>query len=261
LSVSDIIIARRAPAIAVVTINRPARRNACNLAAWRDLAAGFAALGRDPEVRLVVLTGAAGHFCAGADISEFSSRRADSEAGARYEEVVEACYAAIEALPQPSVAAIEGACVGGGCALAMCCDFRIADDGARFGIPAAKLGAVYTAYECNLLISLVGLVEAKRILYSGDLVDAAKAARIGLIDEAGKGDVIERAIAFAGGMTANAPLSIAGAKLTLQAIARGELERHAAAIDAIMARAFDSEDYKEGARAFMEKRRPRFAGR
>lgn len=258
---SDIIIARRETGVAVVTINRPARRNACNLAAWRDLAAGFAALGRDREVRLVVLTGAAGHFCAGADISEFASLRADSAGGARYEEAVEACYAAIEALPQPSIAAIEGACVGGGCALAMCCDFRIADTGARFGIPAAKLGAVYTAYECKLLISLVGLVQAKRILYSGDLVDAATAARIGLVDEVGKGEVIERAMAFAGGMAANAPLSIAGAKLTLQAIARGEMEAHAGAIDALIARAFDSDDYKEGARAFMEKRRPSFVGR
>jgi enoyl-CoA hydratase/carnithine racemase len=259
--VSDVLIAKRTATIATVTINRPARRNACDLAAWRDLAAAFAELGRDPTVRLVILTGAAGHFCAGADISEFSTTRADSAAGGAYERIVEDCYDAITALPQPSIAAVSGACVGGGCALAMCCDFRIARTDARFGIPAAKLGAVYTIRECNLLMSLVGLAHAKRILYGGGLMDASEAARIGLIDERVDGDPIAAAVAFADTMIANAPLSIAGAKLILQAIAQDTLERSTPAIHAMIDRAFDSEDSKEGGRAFLEKRRPSFQGR
>ncbi|MEJ0070723.1 MAG: enoyl-CoA hydratase-related protein [Pseudomonadota bacterium] len=244
-----------------MTIDRPARRNACNLAAWRDLAAAFTELGRDRTVRLVILTGAAGHFCAGADISEFSATRADSASGAAYEHVIDECYDAIAALPQPSIAAIGGSCVGGGCALAMSCDFRVARDDARFGIPAAKLGAVYTIRECNLLFSLVGIANAKRILYSGSLMDAAAAARIGLVDECVAGDPIEAAIAFADAMIGNAPLSIEGAKLVLQSIAQGTVEQHEPAIQKLIDRAFDSEDSKEGGRAFLEKRRPRFSGR
>jgi enoyl-CoA hydratase/carnithine racemase len=259
--VSEILVARPTPPIAVVTISCPARRNACDLAAWRDLATAFTALGRDPTVRLVILTGAAGHFCAGADISEFAATRADSAAGNAYEHVVEACYDAIAALPQPSIAAISGACVGGGCALAMSCDFRVARADARFGIPAAKLGAVYTIRECNLLISLVGLAHAKRILYGGALMDAAVAARIGLVDQRVDGDPVDAAITFADAMIGNAPLSIAGAKLVLQASARGTLEHDAPAIQALIDRAFDSDDYKEGGRAFLEKRRPNFSGR
>ena len=221
----------------------------------------FAELARAREVRLVILTGAAGHFSAGADISEFSHSRADEESGAAYERQVEACYAAIQALPQPSIAAIHGYCVGGGCALAMACDFRVALADARLGIPAAKLGTIYSVRECQLLLSLVGLANAKRILFAGDLVDAAEAARMGLVDKVVEGEVVEAALAFAGSMVGNAPLSIAGAKLTLDALARGEVERNAAKIEALVRRAFESADYKEGAKAFMDKRRPHFVGR
>jgi enoyl-CoA hydratase/carnithine racemase len=258
--VSEILLEKRTPSIAIVTIDRPARRNACDLAAWRDLARTFIMLSEDREVRLVILTGAAGHFCAGADISEFSTARADSASGARYEEEIEACYAAIESLRQPSVAAIEGYCVGGGCALAMCCDFRIARKGARFGIPAAKLSVIYGIHECRLLLSLVGLSNAKRILFKGELVDAAEAARMGLVNEEVAGDPIEAAIDFAGGMIDKAPLSIAGAKLILGSLARGDIERKAPEIDELMRVALESRDYREGQKAFAEKRRPKFVG-
>jgi enoyl-CoA hydratase/carnithine racemase len=258
--VSDIALERRTSSIAIVTINRPARRNACNLAAWRDLAKSFNTLSDDREVRLVILTGAGGHFCAGADISEFSTARADSVSGTRYEEEIEACYTAIERLRQPSIAAIEGSCVGGGCALAMCCDFRIARRGARFGIPAAKLSVIYGIHECRLLLPLVGLSNAKRILFKGELVDTAEAARIGLVDKEAVDDPIEAAIAFAGGMVDNAPLSIAGAKLILGSLARGEIERNTAEIEELMRVALESSDYREGTKAFAEKRRPKFIG-
>jgi enoyl-CoA hydratase/carnithine racemase len=150
--------------------------------------------------------------------------------------------------------------VGGGCALAMCCDFRIARKGARFGIPAAKLSVIYGIHECQLLLSLVGLPNAKRILFKGELMEAAEAARMGLVDEEVASDPIEAAIAFAGAMIDNAPLSIAGAKLILGSLARGEIERNTRAIDELMRVAIESRDYREGTKAFAEKRKPKFIG-
>jgi enoyl-CoA hydratase/carnithine racemase len=246
--------------VAIVTINRPARRNALHLEAWRDLAAGFRALAAAKEPRLVVLTGAGGHFCAGADISEFARVRTDSTGGNAYDREVEAAHAAIRALPQPSIAAVAGSCVGGGCALALSCDFRIMDRGARFGIPAARLGTIYSIEECRLLVTTVGLAAAKRVLLSGELLDAGTAREIGFADRVVDGDVVASAIAFAEPMLANAPLAIAGAKEILEALARGEVERRRPRLEALIREALDSADYREGAAAFLEKRRPRFTG-
>jgi len=259
--VSDIYLSRPAPAVAVVTIDRPARRNALDLRAWRDLAADFRALAQMRDVRLVVLTGAAGHFCAGADISEFSRVRADSASGADYEREVAAAYAAIRALPQPSIAAVAGSCAGGGCAIALCCDFRVLHRDARFGIPATKLGTIYTIGECRLLFSIVGLANAKRILYGGDLLDAGAAREMGFADKVVEGDVVDSAIAFGSGIMANAPLAIAGTKRILQALADGDVEHRTAEIEALIRGALDSADYREGAAAFLEKRLANFTGR
>ncbi len=258
---SEIVVSRPRPAVAIVTISRPARRNACDRAAWRDLASNFRALGREKELRLVILTGAGGHFCAGADISEFPRLRADSASGAAYEREVEAAYEALRALPQPAVAAIAGFCVGGGCALALGCDFRVLHSGARFGIPAARLGTMYSIAECRLLLEVVGLAHAKRILYGGELFDAAAALRMGFGDAVVEGDVVEQAMAFANAIIANAPLTIRGSKAVLQALADGEAEDRRNELEALIRQALDSEDYREGAAAFLEKRPPIFKGR
>jgi len=259
--VSDISVDRLAAGVAVVTIDRPARRNALNLAAWRDLAATFHALAAARDVRLVVLTGAGGHFCAGADISEFATVRADSAGGTEYDREVGACYAAIRALPQPSISAVAGSCVGGGCAIALCCDFRVLHRAARFGIPATKLGTIYTVAECRLLYSIVGLANAKRILYGGELFDVIAARDMRFADAVVNDDVVTGAIAFGEQMAANAPLAVAGAKRILHHIAAGDIERHQPEIEALIRQALDSEDYREGAAAFLEKRPPNFTGR
>ena len=258
---SDILVRTEPDLVAVVTLNRPARRNAVSLAMWRELQLVFRQLSDERDVRLVVLTGAGGHFCAGADISEFAAVRGDAAAGRAYEEAVDGCYEALSALGKPTVAAISGSCVGGGCALAMACDFRIADGTARFGIPAARLGVIYSVRECRMLLSLVGLAGAKRILFGGEIVGIEEAMRLGLVDGMAEGDVMRAAVDFAGSMRENAPLSIAGAKLILNALACDDLEAKAGAIEALMDRALESEDSKEGPRAFMEKRRPAFTGR
>lgn len=257
----EIIVTRPTPAIAIVTIDRPARRNACNLAAWQGLARSFRELAAEREVRLVILTGAAGHFCAGADISEFATLRADSAGGAAYEREVEAAYRAIQQLPQPSIAAIEGSCVGGGCALALCCDFRVARRNLRFGIPAAKLGTVYTIEECRLLLSVVGIANAKRILFGGELFDAAAAGEMGFADAVVEGDPVAAATHFGEAMAANAPLAVAGIKRILQELAYGDVESRKSEIAALIRTALDSEDYREGAAAFLEKRKADFTGR
>ena len=237
---SDVSLSRPEPAVAVVTIDRPARRNALDLRAWRDVA---------------------GHFCAGADISEFARVRADSAGGAAYEREVAACYEAIRALPQPSVAAIEGACVGGGVAIALCCDFRVMRRGARFGIPATRLGTIYTIEECRFLYRIVGLANAKRILYGSELFDAASACEMGFADAVVDGDAVAAALAFSRPMMANAPLAIAGIKMILQGLATGDVEARRGDIATLIRIALDSEDYREGARAFLEKRPARFLGR
>ena len=258
---SEIAVSRPSPSVAVVTIDRPARRNALNLQAWRDIAAAFRALAADRDVRLAVLTGAGGHFCAGADISEFALVRADSAGGAVYEREVAACYAAIRALPQPSIAAIQGSCVGGGVAIALSCDFRVMHRAARFGIPATKLGTIYTIEECRLLFSVVGLANAKRILYGGELFDVVAARDMKFADVIAREDPIETALVFAGQMMANAPLAIAGTKRILEGLAAGDIERRRPEIEEAIAQALDSDDYREGARAFLEKRLPHVTGR
>lgn len=258
---SDISLSRPERGVALVTIDRPRRRNALNLAAWRDLATQFRALAERPDIRLILLSGAAGHFCAGADISEFAEARADSDSGARYEREIADCYAAIRAAPQPTIAAIEGSCVGGGCAIALCCDFRVMHRAARFGIPATKLGTIYSVAECRFLYEVVGLANAKRILYSSDLFDVAAALHMGFADVVAKEGAVDMAIEFARPIVQNAPLALAGTKLILESLAAADVDGRRQEIDTLIGAALDSEDYREGARAFLEKRPPRFTGR
>jgi len=257
----DILVHRAAPAVAVVTLNRPRRRNACTLAMWRELSRLFAEVGRDDGVRAVILTGNGGTFCAGADVSEFDAVRGDAGAGIVYEAAVDACYQALLDLPKPTIAAIAGFCIGGGFGLAQVCDFRVAERGAEFGIPAARLGIVYGRRECQWLLALVGLARAKEILFTGARFGAERAARIGFVDRIVERDPLAAAQAFATEMGDSAPLSVAGGKLTLNALAAGDADAQQEGIDALFRAAMDSEDYREGIRAFADKRTPLFRGR
>ena len=140
---SDILIDRSRDKVAVVTINRPRRKNACDLAAWTDMLNAFVNLSKDSSVRLAVLTGAGNDYCAGDDIIAFRAIKENPVAADAQRRRIQECYAALQDAPFPVVAAIRGVCVGGGCSLAMCCDFRVADATARVGVPVAKLGLVY----------------------------------------------------------------------------------------------------------------------
>jgi enoyl-CoA hydratase/carnithine racemase len=254
------ILVERGDNIVTVTLNRPARRNALTFDLWQELAALFRSFADDQAVRAVILTGA-GTFCAGADISEFPRIRRNAAEGKIYDRAVDQCSEAIMELPKPTIAAISGFCVGGGCALALACDFRIAEADAQLGIPAARLGIVYTIRDTRNLLYAVGLANAKRILYSGELLSAAEARRIGLVQEVVAAPVLAAAKDFAAPFTRNAPLSIAGSKLLLRGLASGDGAVDWPAVDEAVGRALDSEDYRNAVAAFNDKREPVFKGR
>lgn len=243
---------------AIVTLNRPASRNSVTFSMWREVGDIFARLNEDPTVRVVLLTGAGDDFSAGADIGEFSETRDDKAQSAAYEEAVDYGCTQIANVRKPVIAVTKGYCLGGGAHLAMSCDFRFAHPKAIFGIPAAKLSIVYGVQATRKLAALVGLTEAKHILYSAERFDAQKALSIGFVDRIDN-DPMKAAIDYARSLALGAPLTIAGAKYILNSCALGlfdvgEAER---LIDA----ASDSHDYREGRAAFAEKRTPAFTGK
>ncbi len=260
MSDSGILLELEPSGVALVTLSNPAKRNALSQHMWRRLKEVFTDLAARREVRAVVLTGAEGHFCAGADISEFPEVRNTAEKGARYEREIDETTLAIMEIPKPTIASISGYCLGGGCALAMACDFRIADGSARFGIPAAKLGTLYNLVDLGNLHALVGISNAKRIMYTGEQFDAAEAKRIGFVDDVSEAPLAEAVRAFTAQLVENAPLSISGSKLSLNAIYRAEVEGKMREIEAAMASSLESADYHEGVKAFIEKRKPVFQG-
>lgn len=247
--------------IAVVTLNRPEKRNAISLAVWPRLGEVFRDLAERAEVRVVILTGAGGNFSAGADISEFATTRNDAVQAASYGVSAGDTSHLIRDYPKPVIAAVHGYGVGGGCGLALNCDFRVGDRTTKMGIPAARLGIVYGAEACRSLVQQVGPSNAKRILFSGKIFGAEDALRFGLLDQIAEDTALDGARALALEFVENAPLSIRGAKYIVNAVTRGEDQDQGDEIRLLVDQAFNSEDYREGQRAFREKRRPQFQGR
>jgi enoyl-CoA hydratase/carnithine racemase len=255
----DILLTRQ-DRVAVVSLNRPAVRNAVTLNMWRELASMFSSLAGDDDVHAIVLTGAGTDFCVGADVSEFDRIRENRDQSAAYEVSVDACSAAIADVAKPVIAAISGYCLGGGCHLALACDFRFADQTAKLGIPSAKLSIIYGVKSVQRLLAIAGLANAKRMLYSGERYEAPRAQAMGLVDEI-RDDAMAAALGFAATLAGNAPLSIAGAKFMLNGLSMGDGALDVAAAQRMIDDAADSEDFREGRLAFAEKRPPRFRGR
>jgi enoyl-CoA hydratase len=254
--------AHREGPVLTITAANPARLNAYTAAMWRALPDVVAAAEANPAVRVVVLRGAGeAAFSAGADISEFDTART-GDAAAAYDELNNAAFAALTGCRKPTIAMIHGHCLGGGLALALSCDLRLADDAARFAIPAAKLGLAYKAPWIAAVLRAVPPAFAKEILFTGRRLTAAEATSMGLVNRVvAKAQLGPEVAALAAEIAGNAPLSIAAAKETIDT-----LTRPAAALDtprfAELARTcLDSRDYAEGRRAFMEKRKPVFEGR
>jgi enoyl-CoA hydratase/carnithine racemase len=255
----DIFLTKR-DRVAVVSLNRPHVRNAMTLKMWSELSSLFSGLAGDDDSRAMVLTSSGADFCVGADVSEFDRIRENRDQSAAYEVSVDACSAAIANLAKPVIAAISGYCLGGGCHLALACDFRFADDTAKVGIPSAKLSIVYGVKSVQRLLAIAGVVNAKLMLYSGERYDAVQARSMGLVDEI-RDDVRAAAVEYAGTLAGNAPLSIAGAKFMLNTLSMGDGGLDVAAAQRMIDVAADSEDFREGRLAFTEKRAPRFRGR
>jgi enoyl-CoA hydratase len=259
----DLIRVEVRDAVATVVFNRPEMRNAISLAMWREIARVSEGLGKDPSVRAVVYRGAGTEaFASGADISEFTEVRKDVATAQAYNRETEAAYQAIHECPKPTVAMIHGFCMGGGMAVAMACDLRFAAEGARFGIPAARLGIIYGLGITRWLVDLVGPAAAKDILFSGRTFDAPEALRIGFIDRLlPAGELEGYTDDYLRTVAANAPLSIRGAKLIIEGLMEDGAVSRREQIQRLVLEAFQSEDYREGTRAFLEKRSPRFEGR
>ncbi|MFJ3338785.1 enoyl-CoA hydratase/isomerase family protein [Streptomyces sp. NPDC086766] len=231
--------------VATVVVDHPAKRNAMTAAMWRALPPLLTGLAADPGVRALVLTGAGGTFCAGADISTL---RGSPEEAQRLAVLAEE---ALAAFPKPTLAAVRGHCVGGGAQLAAACDLRFAEAGSLFGVTPAKLGIVYPASSTRRLVSLVGPATAKYLLFSGELIDAERALRTGLVDEVlPEGELGARVTEFTRILAARSQLTQAAAK----EFANGRTDRDAH----WTAQSRDGADTAEGVAAFLERRRPVF---
>ena len=259
---TDILVQHDGP-IATVVINRPAMRNAISLAMWTELARVTEELGKTDTVRAVVYRGAGTvAFASGADISEFKEQRKDTASASRYNEQTGAAYATIRECPKPTVAMIFGFCMGGAMAVAMACDMRFAAEGSKFGIPAARLSIIYGADSVGQLVDLVGPAYAKDILYSARTVEDREALAMGFIQRLLPAAELEAyTYDYLRKVADNAPLSVRGAKATIESYLLGLTDERRKRLRDLAVEATESEDYKEGTRAFLEKRAPRFLGR
>ena len=244
-----------------VVLDRPERHNAINLAMWQALARLMPALAADDTVDNVVFRGPkGGPFCAGADISEFQALRSTPEDAERYSQAVLAGEWAIAACPKPTVALVEGFAIGGGSQLALACDLRLCEPASRFGITPAKLGIVYGLASTARLVDQIGRAWASWVLFTGDLLDADTALRIGLVHEVVPGEQLEaRVAALTATLSSRARVSLLGAKRLLDRISAGELTEDDE-VRAIYASSLSSPEYAEGVAAFLAKRPPDFPG-
>ena len=260
---SDEILLERRDHIATIVFNRPHVRNAFNLAMWTALPGVIESLTGDPAVRCIVVRGAGEEaFASGADISEFKEQRKDRATAEAYNKRTDAAYRALEACPKPTVAMIYGFCMGGAVAMALACDLRFTADTGKFAIPAARLGIVYGLRSVKRLVSLVGPAVAKDILFSARTLDAAEALRIGFVNRVlPVGELAAHTYEYLAKVADNAPLSVQGAKLIVEAVDEDGGVARQPEIARLQISAFESEDYREGTAAFMEKRRPKFQGR
>lgn len=259
---TDKMIAEKKGGVGWMTFNNPARRNAMSLEMWEAVGEIIDDFSRDPAIKCCVMAGAGDKaFVSGADISQFKEKRSDAEAAAEYDRISSEARERLALFQKPLIAMIRGYCLGGGLGVAMNADFRIATEDSQFGIPAARLGIAYTFENIKRLVGLVGPSYAKEILITARRLNAAEAYKIGLINRVVPVDKLAETIAeYTDAITQNAPLSMKASKLIIGEILKDKDERDYEMIDGLKRECFDSNDYKEGREAFMEKRKPVFTG-
>ena len=246
--------------VATMILNRSAKRNALSERMWFDIADRVDELAGDRTIKALILRGVdRSAFSAGADIAEFDRVHESPKSAEAYRQVVDTAYEAVAGLEIPTIAMIQGVCFGGGCALSLCCDLRYADSTARFCIPPAKLGLVYSLKETKRLADLVGPSHAKEMLMGAYVVDAEEALRIGLASRLFKAEDLERETCdFAKRLADLSQATIGAVKVMMKEITKGVSAENEVSSRLVGAQ-FESADYIEGRRAFLEKRKPNFS--
>lgn len=258
MSEGDAVFMTRDASVATIHFNQPAKRNAITIEMWRQMLHLVGAADRDPAVRVIIVTGEGGAFAAGSDIEEFGEVAQDPSTAPAAAEIIHQSEKKLHRVSKPTLAKISGACVGAGCGVALCCDFRFADTTARFGIPPARLGLVYSVADTKRLVDAVGAARARDMLFTGRILDSAEAFSIGLVDRLVEPDRLDDAVRAYAVMLADAsPFSVKAMKRHVQMVLDGAKddtpETRAAFADAI-----SGPDFKEGHAAFMAKRKPVF---
>jgi enoyl-CoA hydratase len=256
----ETILLERRGGVAVITINRPEKRNALNIQTRAEGAAALDELRDDESVRVVVITGAGDKaFIAGADISEFAGRTAVTQ---REVMLGRSLFTAIDTFPKPVIAMVNGYCLGGGCELAMACDLRIASDRASFGQPEINLGIIPGGGGTQRLTRLVGEGKAMELILTGDIIDARAAHEIGLVNMVVPASDLEaKTMELANRIAEKSPVALRMAKESVKAASRSNLDEGLRREIDLFAITFSSEDKDEGVSAFLEKRKPQFKGK
>ena len=259
---TDKMLSRIEGKVGIMTFNNPEKHNAVSFEMWEaaeKILDGFVA---NPEVRVIVLTGAGGKaFVSGADISKFDSERASEEAVQRYNALVDKVYSRIYQMPKPTIAMIRGYCIGGGLNLAICCDMRYATEGSRFSLPAAKLGLGYGYNGLRRYIETIGPVATKEIFYTARQLTAAEAFRWNMVNQVVADDALETTVMdIANTIAGNAPLTVATVKRSTIEILKNDDQQDVDKCAEMVKACFASNDYREGRKAFLEKRKPQFTG-
>ncbi len=260
---TDKMIAETTDGIGWMIFNNPERHNAVSLDMWEAAIEIVRDFEEDESVRVIVVRGAGTRsFVSGADISKFDDERAAQDAVQRYDDATEGAYSALRAAAKPTIAMIQGYCLGGGANLAVCCDLRICSEAARFAIPAARLGLGYGYHRVRRLLDVVSPAFAKEIFFTARQFDAEEARIMGLVNRVVPQGELEAFVTdYARQIAGNAPLTVSSLKRIIGEALKDPADRDLALCDRLVRECFESEDYAEGRRAFAEKRKPAFKGR
>jgi enoyl-CoA hydratase/carnithine racemase len=257
-----LIVEKQGP-VGWLTFNNPARRNAVSIDMWEAIPKALERFEEDPQVRVIVLKGEGDKaFVSGADVSQYEKERSSAEGIRYYDEIAGRVVERLQSCDKVVIAMIRGYCLGAGVNIALCCDLRLAAQDARFGIPAAKLGLGYRAPALKNLIDTVGPAYAREVLLTGRQFSAEEAMTMGLVHRVVPVAELEALVLeYCTTISENAPLTIRASKRIIRELLKASPAFDAQACAALVKQCFDSQDYIEGRRAFMEKRKPVFQGK